>query len=435
MYCVDTSKSERLPILMETVGAVSRARTPQEIYKRFRSAFDRMGVHDAYMALSTRGLKPGEYKITRFERRGEPDLERDPWAQWNALPTHTGGFLGELIRGAWPELIHNLDVRDDPAVGDALRPYGSLMAVPIFDRGEPLNWAIALAEDPVRFDLDDLEQMVFRANLIGGMTKGNLLTQQLSEAQKRINEEVERIATIQRALLPDPLPEIAGVSLGSSYRTSARAGGDYYDFFALDSDRRGRPDPNGRWGILVADASGHGPSAAVVMAMLHAILHGVADRDQSPATILEHANRQLCGKRIESSFVTAFYGVYNASTRMLEYARAGHNPPIIKNGASMLRLDHVGGFPLGVDQGLQLDTHAVELKPGQTLVLYTDGITEAMNDARQMFGVSGIERALVACSGQATCTIHSINDALIGYGDPDSPQDDQTIVVMRVDDV
>ncbi len=317
----DLSASPRIPLLMELVGSLSRARTPQETYERFRSGIRQLRSYDGYIGLSTRGLSPGEYKITRFERGDEvlqaslPFGSPDPWREWDRMPTLRGGFFGELIRSAWPELIHDLVLPDDPVVGSILQPFRSMMAVPLFDNGEPLNWSILLSRAPQAFSLHELEEAILRGNLVGGMMKNSLMAQELRAAHARINREVEQIAGIQRALLPDPLPQIAGVVLAASYQTSEMAGGEYYDFFALDQRADGAPDPAGRWGILVADASGHGPAAAVVMAMLHAILHAYPGRDGDPIDALMHANRHLCAKRIEGSFVTAFYGIYDAQTR------------------------------------------------------------------------------------------------------------------------
>lgn len=103
MYCVDVSDNPRIPILMELVGSVSRANTPQEIYHRFRRGMHQLASHSGYISVSTRGLKPGEYKITRMEvdLTGQP-ATNDPWNEWDKMTTHAGGFFGELIRGAWP---------------------------------------------------------------------------------------------------------------------------------------------------------------------------------------------------------------------------------------------------------------------------------------------------------------------------------------------
>lgn len=432
MSCVDITGNPRIPILMKMVGAVSRAKTPQEIYERFRRGITELTGMSGYIALSVRGLQPGEYKMTHIELHGQDGGETaNPWRDWDRIKTHRGGFFGELIRSAWPEVIHHLDIGDDPVVGNMLAPFGSMMAVPIFDDGEPLNWAIIVGDEPDLFTVKDLEDAILRANLVGGMTKNAVISEQLRHAHERIQREVEQIANIQRSLLPDPLPEIKGVTLAASYETSAQAGGDYYDFFPL-VDENTEPGPSNRWGILIADASGHGPSAAVVMAMLHGILHAFPDRDHGPAEILQHANRHLCEKRLEASFVTAFYGIYDPIHRTLRYARAGHNPPVVKDGSSIKRLNAVGGLPLGIERDFTLDEDCVQLAPGQTIIFYTDGVTEAFNEEGRMFGINGIERALTECSGEARCTVLSIEQALKEHEGDGPIRDDQTVVALEI---
>jgi sigma-B regulation protein RsbU (phosphoserine phosphatase) len=193
---------------------------------------------------------------------------------------------------------------------------------------------------------------------------------------------------------------------------------------------------DGPWGIVIADASGHGPSAAVVMAMVHAVLHASPDRWPSPARALEHLNVHLHAKRIESSFVTAFFACYDPATHVLTYARAGHNPPLVMRphgGAwEMQKLDAVGGLPLGVVDFAQYEETALTLAPGETLVLYTDGITDAVSPSRQPFGLAGLERSLTTCSGDPDCVIGHITEALREHEAGVRPSDDQTVVVMKV---
>jgi len=438
--CLDTSRSTRLPILMEMVGELSRAAHPGEVLRAFTDGYSKLYGPRGYISLSTRGLKPGEYKITRLVHADKVGgiHDADPWRDWNSLPTHCGGFLGEIIRQAYPQIIRHLYLRNDPVLGDALKDYGSLMAIPLFDNGEPLNWAITLRHDPESFTIEEMEESILRSNLGGAMVKNTMITRQLRQANETIRREVQQIAAIQRALLPKTVPDIPGLSIAVSYETYDQAGGDYYDFLPLRRDHEhGRADANGPWGLLIADAAGHGPAAAVLMAMLHAILHAYPKQPESPAEVLNHANDHLCRKGIENSYVTAFFAIYDPPSRRLTYARAGHPPPLVKSpgsGGSTSRLDAVGNVPLGVLPAATYEDGAITLEPCQTVVLYTDGITEAMSPARAMFGVEGVEAALEQCSGMPGCVHDSITEALLRHEDHVRPSDDQTLVALRVDD-
>jgi sigma-B regulation protein RsbU (phosphoserine phosphatase) len=440
MQVVDLSRNRRIPIMMEMVGELSRATEPKQVQKAFADGMLKLDGPRGYVSLSTRGLPPGQYKVTRILTDVSlTKSSEDPWRDWDKLPAHTGGFFGEIIRKAYPELIYHLRLENDPAVGSALAKYRSMMAIPLFDDGEPLNWSSQFDEDPEGFSIAELEDRILRANLGGATVRNVMMTKQLREANAKIREEIDQIAKIQKSLLPQSLPHIPGVSIATSYETFDTAGGDLYDFIQFPSDPGADAKPDDPLAILIADASGHGPAASVVTAMLNAILYAyphTKGATNSPANLLEYANCHLYAKRLEGTFVTAFLAVYDPKTRMLQYARAGHNPPLIKNtgsGGSVRRLDDVGGIPLGVMDDVSFETGQVQLERGQTIVLYTDGITEGMNHDRVMFGVEGIETALEQCSGEPACVINSVTTALRAHENGVRPADDQTIVAMKVE--
>jgi sigma-B regulation protein RsbU (phosphoserine phosphatase) len=431
---LDTSASRKLPIVMEMVAALSRAEDPNHVLQEFARGMSRMYGPQGYVSLSTRGLGPGEYKITRMVLEDLPQriASADPWRDWERIPVRRGGVFGRIIRDGQPVVLHGLALRGDPVVGDALAGYRSMMAIPLFDGGEALNWAVTLRPQPDAFSVAELEETLLRANLGGAAVKNALMTRELRSAHAAIRREVEQIAKIQRALLPAELPEIPGLEIGVSYETFDQAGGDMYALRPL------RPaDARGPWGILVADVSGHGPAAAVVMAILQSMVESYPQPPAGPAEVLDHANRYLCAKRIESRFVTAFFAVYDPAARSLTYARAGHEPPVWMRSAEegawrMARLDGVGGVPLGVLDDTAYEEATIRLEPGQSLVLYTDGVTEAHAPDGTLFGIDGIEGSLTRCTGAPACAISHITASLKAHQADRRPRDDQTVVVLKV---
>lgn len=435
--CLDTSGNPRIPLLMQLVGDLSRAVEPNEVLSVFASGLLKLHGPRGYVSLSTRGLQPGEYRITRMLREADPVsmIASDTWSQADVLPVHRGGIFGGIIRSAYPEVIHHLELVDDPVVGDWLSDYGSLMAIPLFDEGEPRYWAITLRREPEGFTVDELEEAILRSNLVGGTVKNTVLTRQLRDANARIQREIEQIGRIQRALLPKHLPEIPGLSIGANFETFDTAGGDMYDFERITVD--GLADDERPWAFLVADAAGHGPAAATVIAMLNAILYAAPRDALAIHELMEFANRHLYAKGLEGTFVTAILGSYDPRTRDLTYARAGHPPALLMqagNGsaARIERLDEVGGLPLGVMGDVLYESHTVRLEPGHTIVLYTDGITESASPTGEQFGVEGIERSLTECTGFPECVIGHITAALKAHEGGQRPNDDQTIVTMKV---
>lgn len=249
---------------------------------------------------------------------------------------------------------------------------------------------------------------------------------EIAEAYRLLDAEFEIIGTIQRSLLPREVPNVRGLDIATHYETCQRAGGDYYDFFPLR---------NGCLGVLIADVSGHGSPAAVLMAITHTIAHIVHEEsmESKPEAVVAYINRKLARHyEHRGDFVTAIYGIYDPETATFRYASAGHNPPMVAgpNDDTMRRLDKQCGVPLGIMEDAEYESATVPLEGGHTLLLYTDGITEAMNRDHDLFGEERMARAL---SGVLPA-VQQV-DALLAEvrrhvgGEP--LNDDRTVVLLR----
>lgn len=442
MIEIDTSKSLRLAILMEMLEDVSRAETPNEAVRAFGSRFWKIRRSDQFLAVSIRNMPEGQYKITRRSRttvkNGEyvfEQFQNDPWKEWDSLPSHTGGFIGEVIAAGVPRLFHNLDLSNDPIIGKEVAGMGSCMAIPTFDRGQPLNWTFQFRAEPDVFTVDSLEDALLTGNLFGSMTRSLVALQQNQILTDRLRQQFEEVARVQQALLPKKLPELPGIRFATSYLTSEQAGGDYYDFFEL---------PGGKLGLVIADVSGHGPGAATVMAMLRAMIHAFPNDPAtlSPAAVVRYANEHLVDASLDGSFVTAFVALFDPATLKLTYCNAGHPPPRIKdrNTGEVTAVDGESTFPLGIMPDMPAPEECLTMRPGQTLVMYTDGIPESRPPANRvapgtsapMFGERGIDDSLITCSGSADCVVDSIHRALFEHTGLRTRADDQTLVVMEI---
>lgn len=235
------------------------------------------------------------------------------------------------------------------------------------------------------------------------------------------------MADIQRSLLPAALPRIPTLDLAAHYETSAQAGGDYYDFFPL---------PDGRWGIFIADVTGHGTPAAVVMAFTHALAHTIPGPPDPPGRMLEYLNAELCSHYTNgnATFVTAFYGIYNPTDRTLAYASAGHPPPRLKrcDDGSMASLNAVNDVPLGVDADTRYEVGEHRLHVGDQIVFYTDGISEAFNPAGEQFGADRLDEVLGSCRPGAQMLIQAVLDAVKIFTAGRPADDDRTLLVAKV---
>jgi serine phosphatase RsbU (regulator of sigma subunit) len=252
------------------------------------------------------------------------------------------------------------------------------------------------------------------------------LSRELQMRLAQIERELSVVRGVQQSLLPQKLPDIAGLSLAAYYETSRHAGGDYYDIVEI---------PGNRWGIMVADVSGHGAAAAVVMAMTRAVFHAKPELYDSPAKLLQFLNDHFRFMWGAARFVTALYCVYDANTRTLQIACAGHCPPLLYRASTrrveILPCNRV--VPLIIHELTDVPVTQVELWPNDRLLLYTDGITERFNPSREEFGMERLRQALVET------VEHSANGAIDGimlrvraHAVEKPPGDDQTLLLCVV---
>ncbi len=418
---------EELAIIDRIMKSVSGISDPEELVSVYWEGVHELFPMEHFLAVSRRGVEPPDYLITRSSRFAE---EINPWKERHRLPRMSGGLLGEIAYADRPLVIDDLPSRlrpDDPA-HFYLDGFQSLIALPNYENGRGINVGMTLFAPGVEFDRAMVPMMHWQSSLFGRGTLSLVLRNQLSEALAELDRELQVVGQIQRSLLPAVLPSIDGVDIAADYKTSARAGGDYYDFFPID---------DGVWGIFIADVSGHGTPAAVLMAITHAIAHTRPGKPQPPGELLAHINRHLTRSYTSSgTFVTAFYATLDVRTRVLTFSTAGHNPPRLRRGDGVRSLDAPGGLPLGIMDDEIYGESSITLERGDVLLLYTDGITEAMaptdsSGTRELFGVERLDAEILSCSERrAQTTADRVRAAVEGFVRSTPPTDDQTIVAI-----
>jgi sigma-B regulation protein RsbU (phosphoserine phosphatase) len=419
-----TDWRERLDLIVETMREMSTQTDPQEMRRAYAERVRRLIPTDATLSLSRRELTHPNYRITRSST-----WKRDinPWKEKELLPFLQGGVLAELLYGDEPRLFDDLRVPEDDPAAEYLAGYRSFLFIPQYDRGVALNAVVLMKREPAAFRQEQFPEIVWMTNLFGRVTYSLVLAEQLKSAYESVDQEMRVVADIQRSLLPAKAPKIPTLGLAAHYQTSHRAGGDYYDFFSL---------PDGRWGMLIADVSGHGTPAAVLMAITHSLAHSYGGPPTPPGELLSHLNHHLSRRYTSYSdtFVTAFYGIYDPAERSLTYASAGHNPPRLKRcqDGSLALLDAVRGLPLGIFPDEKYKESVHYLVPGDQLVLYTDGITEAQNARGEMFGLGRLDVVLENCSVGASDLLRSVLSAVDQFCGSQPPHDDRTVLVAKI---
>lgn len=243
-----------------------------------------------------------------------------------------------------------------------------------------------------------------------------------------IQSDLAVAGEIQKAILPcrfPPFPEIKSLDIYASMTPAKEIGGDFYDFFRLDEDRIG---------LVIADVSGKGVPAALFMAVSNTLLRSIALTKDNSRECIEELNRLICRVNVNSMFVTVFYGILNHRTGALDYTNGGHNPAYILRGKNG-ELERLGRFPnlvVGGFEDFSYKSESAQLDPGDSLFLYTDGITEAFDAKDEAFGDERLEDSLVELYHDDAKTIIEGVYADLGEFIGDTTQsDDITMVVVK----
>ena len=243
--------------------------------------------------------------------------------------------------------------------------------------------------------------------------------------KERLEHELHLAADIQRSILPDELPEVNGFSFGACILPARQIGGDFYDVFRIGDDEMG---------LLIGDVADKGVPSALFMARTHALIMAEADKGISAGEVIELVNRHITRMHKTTQFVTVLYGILNLKTRELNYARAGHEPPLVLTAdARVERLSHSRGIALGLMENIVIDQRSVVLSPGATLLMYTDGMLDCRNANGEPFGLERIKQTLsglVGLNAQRVCDV--LLETLKNYQEGAKQDDDVALVAVHV---
>jgi phosphoserine phosphatase RsbU/P len=236
------------------------------------------------------------------------------------------------------------------------------------------------------------------------------------------DHELALARRVMAGLLPRRTPSLPGFDVAGAHETSREVGGDYYEFIPLGDDR---------WGIAIADVVGKGVAAALLVAAVRASLFALVSHELAQRVILRRANRFFHESVEEGKFVTLFYTVLDVSSRRLIYVNAGHLPPVILRRNGAVELMEEAGVPLGLFEDPRYREGFAHLDQGDVLALYTDGITEAVNDRDEPFGIERLIAALHSTRGQSAAEMCAAVMLSARCHAGPQPQDDQTLVVLK----
>jgi phosphoserine phosphatase RsbU/P len=293
--------------------------------------------------------------------------------------------------------------------------------VPVITQNRPVGLINIATEQWEFFTSADLQFLSAAGSQVANALERARLYD-LAETQRIcLEQELAMARAVQKSLLPTQTPIIPGFTLVADWRPARQVAGDFYDFFSL---------PDGRWAMVLADVSGKGAPAALYMAMTRSLIRSEAGRHTGPSAVLTEVNRRLLMESSNEMFVTVFYAILDPVPRSLSYANAGHDPPFLRRAMGGVERLAQGGFMLGLFEQLTLTDETLKLQSGDTLVAYTDGLTDTVNHQDEDYGHTRLANTIDSAPAAAQDVIAHVLRDLEAFAGPLPQPDDITLLVL-----
>jgi len=330
------------------------------------------------------------------------------------------GLIGQVALTAEP--ITSPDVRKNPNYINARSETRSEMVAPIISNTEVIGVFDLESDELNAYSEDDLQVLGLLASQVAIIIEKVMLHEQLIE-KKRLEGQLEVARQVQLELLPARDPQLEGYDISAYNFPTEEVSGDYYDWVQIYDDQIG---------LVIADVSGKGVPAALLMAFLRASLRAATHIGYSPHISMAKVNYLLWESIERNQFVTAFYGILDVTNKTLTYTNAGHNPPILlKQNGDFSFIDR-GSIPLGMFRDTRYHEYYLTTEPGDVLMLYTDGVTEAQNPQGEEFGRDRLAQAVKANRGLgARELITTVHTEVLAWTDGRGATDDVTFFVIK----
>jgi sigma-B regulation protein RsbU (phosphoserine phosphatase) len=400
------------------VNAVRKVSSSLDLEEVLETIFNSLKELLDYSAAVICVIDARSHAIFELKTRGYP-----PQSIGEDFLASGSGIIGWVIKNGSGQIVN--DVKSDMRYVKARAETRSEIAAPIVRYDGQVIGVINLEADWVDgYNERDLELLTMFASLAASAIDHTLLHRQLVR-QRRAESELELARKVVEGLLPRAFPIIEGFDIYGTTIPVREVGGDYLDLIASVSDRLG---------VLVADVSGKGLAAALIMVTFRAYIHATVINELAMRVVMARVNRLIHEATNGDRFITTFYGLIDPEHKRLLYINAGHNPPLLLSADGTSRLLDQGGFPLGVFDNSKYSESIVEFLSGDILVLYTDGVVEASNARDEQFGLARLQQIVSeARERRAYEIVQMVISAVSEHSfDMDGPDDDLTILVIKI---
>ncbi len=294
-------------------------------------------------------------------------------------------------------------------------------SVPIASSNQVFGVMNFADEDWQLLSASDLQFLTAGARQLGSALERAHLYDLLRKEHKRLELELDLARQMQISLFPSEKPDIAGYSLATFWQPAHETSGDYYNIFKL---------PGGLWGFIVADVVGKGAPAALRMAMTHGLIRERVEKETSPAALLTQVNKALCKQDTDMQFVTSVYIVLDPQKATLKYALAGHPPPFLREASGQVKQLDGRGIALGIIPTAKYEDLSVNLAPGDSLVAYTDGVTDAANPCQESYDMNQLIEAIGSAPAHAEALLEALQSTLVDWVREAPNYDDITLLAI-----
>jgi sigma-B regulation protein RsbU (phosphoserine phosphatase) len=353
---------------------------------------------------------------------------RDPVAEGHRVPADERSGPGSVMLSQQLFLVEDLQAQDPPSwLPDWLQAEGfrGHAVIPLLVDGRSVGALVIDQRQPRLLEGDDLHTLRLMSNQAAiAIEKARLHREEIKS--QAMEKELEVGRQIQLSLLPTAPPSVPGWEFAAFYHGAREVSGDFYDFFPL-------PHQKGKMGTIIADVTGKGVPAALFMARSSAVIRGACLQVCSPAAALMQANELILQDRPVELFLTILYAVLDIESGQVTYANGGHVRPLWLRASTgeVGELD-ARGVALAAFSGATIEECQVELAPGDVLVLYTDGVTEARQTGNEMFGLERLQAVVASHAGRSAQEIQAaIVEAVYAFEDGIPQSDDLTLIVIR----